>query len=228
MPLLCLLALFFSCKTRQMFQVQESPTLDRQEIILSFPPPESSEAQPSTRSVVELDYVIDDFEHGIDRWTPVCTPFSHVDVTETECGGQGKSIRFAYTLKQKRQIGINPDQVGIRIHKNSRFEAFRGVEFLAKSDQVLKVRVVLYEFNQVTASISAQEIWGKEVLVGRKWQQYRIPFSAFEPEEYYEQGFIGDQNQQLQNVRDVGFMIDNREEHDQKSGELYIDNLYLF
>ncbi len=221
-----LLTLVFACKTYKGSVISDVAMPEPREVLLTVsPPPVLTEYE---QFPMEIDHVIDDFENGIDRWSTKTSKRSSVTLEEIDLQGEGKIICASYTLFQKRQVGIHPDYMGIKIRKNTRFEAFKGIEFIARASHETRIKVVLYEYNQVTSRIAAQEIWFKEIVLNKKWRHYRISFVDFIPEEYFEQGFIGDQSQQLPNIKEVGFYMDNRKALDENSGKLYFDNLYLF
>ncbi len=198
------------------------PENDRQ--IVAYTPIEGP-SQPVSK---DADFVIDDFDKGLARWTETASHLCKVELSESDQGFDGKSIKVSYSLVNKKQMGIDPDSVTIRITKHNRFEAFKGLEFMARASSPVKVRVLLYEYNQITSKVSAQEIWVKDIILTANWGHFKIPFTEFVSEEYYEQDFIGDETRNLCNIREVGFSINNHPDMGSQTGEFYIDNLFLF
>ena len=178
----------------------------------------------------EPEFVIDDFDEGIVRWRLFRTPRTKMDTAQIPADrSDGRAFRLTYELPQKKQTTIMPDRVTVRIQRDCPFERFAGLQFYARAGNNFHVKVMLLEKNDLAGgSIEAEEIWYKEVLVTSQWRLYKISFADFQPEEYFEQGFVGDDRQDLTRIRKVGFSIGNDRQMNEKSGELCLDDILLF
>lgn len=174
------------------------------------------------------DHVIEDFEAGIGLWTIQTSKGSRADLTALPLTN-GQAARLAFRLPRRRFKGIDPDAVTIRIpREEGGFERYTGIQFRARGSWSMPLRVVLYEHNRVAPDLVATELWTYEVEVGPEWRTFRIPFRRFEPEEYYEQSFIGNDRMEPTRIREVGFTVRNLKTLPDEAGELDLDDIILF
>jgi hypothetical protein len=189
--------------------------------------PETSPAVPPPR---EPEFVIDDFDTGVDHWRLFRTPRSKLDTVPLRVDrSDGGAFKLTYELPQKKQTAIMPDRVTVRIQRDCPFERYAGLQFYARAGNNFRVKVMLVERNELAGgAVEAEEIWFTEVTVTSQWKLFKIAFADFRPEEYFEQGFIGDDIQDLTRIRKVGFSIGNDRQMNERWGELCLDDVILF
>jgi len=172
--------------------------------------------------------VIDDFEAGVGLWilkaTKDCTgSISSINSTK------GKTLRLQYQFPVRRFRRIEPDEIMIVISRDIPFEKYSGIQFLARSEQSVPLRMILFEKNSFKDGIIAKELWYTEVKLTSQWKRYKFKFTELLPEEYYEQGYIGNDRIDPIFIKEVGFSIRNINNNiKEDTGSIELDDIILF
>jgi hypothetical protein len=178
--------------------------------------------------VLSPEHMIDDFETGPGLWSIQVSKGTRASLADLTSGTR-HAAKFSYQLPRRRFRGIDPDQAQIHIVKEEMaFERYNGIQFIARSRNRIPLRVILYEHNTISDRITAQEFWVREVELSPEWKVYRLMFNEFASEEYYEQGYVGNDRMETVRIREVGFCVRNLSTLPEDSGEIDLDDVQLF
>ncbi len=175
--------------------------------------------------------IIEDFENDLRYWSTKAEVPNLASLLIKPQKIDNKKINNIGILKFK--VGFSREYyspkfpVFIYLRKMN-FSKYNGVQFSAKgtSDVVYKFKIL--EVENYESDRNIKEIWFSEFRVSDNWQEFRLPFSRMEVEEYWEQDYVSDNRQIFTNIAGIEISVQNNSIPSFINGTLYIDNIKLY